>query len=171
MKYLNKYITTIILICLYTSINGQAIQQYTNSVSEPSPQIAAVGKFIDTPIDYFTGVPNISIPLTNITEGTLNVNLGLAYHAGGIKIEEVASNVGLNWILTGGGVINRTTLGLNDDHPEKGITHKLDDLLEVRYGLPTSEAVEQIFAAGNGSLDTEKIYLVFNILVVLVNLL
>ena len=44
----------------------------------------------------------------------MSVPLSLSYHASGIKVEEIASWVGLGWNLEGGGAITRTKRGIDD---------------------------------------------------------
>jgi hypothetical protein len=85
------------------------------NVIPPSPTAAALGKYGEIPVSLYTGVPNISIPLYEINEGDIKLPISLSYHASGIKVEEIASNVGLGWSLNAGGVITRTVRGADDD--------------------------------------------------------
>ncbi len=87
------------------------------------PNIASLFKFNNIPINEYTGVPNISIPLHAIQEGEVQVPIALSYHSGGIKVGEEASNVGLGWTLLAGGAITRAL----DDK---------DDLRHERATLP-----------------------------------
>ncbi|MEO1054969.1 MAG: hypothetical protein AAFX87_30325 [Bacteroidota bacterium] len=80
----------------------------------PSPEAAALGKFASFPVSKYTGVPNINIPLYEIRSRDISIPINISYHASGIKIEEEASWVGLNWILNTGGTITRSTRGLDD---------------------------------------------------------
>lgn len=80
-----------------------------------SPEAASLGKFGDMPGSYYTGTPGINIPLYVIQSGDLEVPISLDYHASGIKVNEIASWVGLGWALNAGGVITRTVRGLPDD--------------------------------------------------------
>lgn len=83
----------------------------------PSPNVAALGKFGDIPVSPSTGIPSIQIPIYNYSDNQkdLNLNVALSYHAGGHKVEDMASNVGLGWALQAGGVIMRTVKGLPDE--------------------------------------------------------
>src|SRR5258705_237383 len=83
--------------------------------SVPSPTAASLGKFGDVPVSYFTGVPQISIPLFTVKGKTLGLPVSLDYHAGGIKVEEIGGWVGMGWALEAGGVITRTVRGIADE--------------------------------------------------------
>lgn len=83
-------------------------------VSPVSPNAASLGKFGDVPVSLYTGVPNISIPIYNIETGRIKFPISLNYHSGGIKVEEIASWVGLGWALNINGVITKTTMGSDD---------------------------------------------------------
>ena len=61
-----------------------------------------------------TGIPNISIPLYTLQRGSITVPIVLNYHAGGVKINDMASWVGLGWSLNCSGTINKKTNGLDD---------------------------------------------------------
>lgn len=92
--------------------SGQRI--YQKAIIPPSPNAAALGKFGSMPVSLHTGTPNISIPLYTLRGRELAVPISLDYHASGIKLEEVASNVGLGWSLSAGGQITQTIRGGND---------------------------------------------------------
>jgi hypothetical protein len=59
-----------------------------------SPNAAEIAKYGEIPVGYFTGVPNIGIPIYTIKSGSLNLPLSLSYHAGGNKVESISSWVG-----------------------------------------------------------------------------
>lgn len=80
-----------------------------------SPEAASLGKFGDVPVSYYTGTPDITVPLYTIRSGGLEVPVTLSYHASGIKVDEIASWVGLGWALNAGGVITRTIRGIADE--------------------------------------------------------
>lgn len=93
------------------SLSGaQDLQQ----VIRPSPEAAALGKYGEIPVSTYTGVPDITIPLYTIQDGELTVPISLSYHAGGNKVEEEASWVGLGFSLNSGGVITRAIRGYDD---------------------------------------------------------
>ncbi|MDI9336959.1 MAG: hypothetical protein QM539_00890 [Alphaproteobacteria bacterium] len=80
-----------------------------------APNAASLGKYVDIPVSYYSGIPQISIPIYNVVSGKLSLPLSLDYHAGGIKVQELASWVGLGWTLKAGGVISRQVRGFADE--------------------------------------------------------
>ncbi len=91
-----------------------ASSSYTNFV-QPPPTAASIGKYADFPVSYFTGVPNINIPIYDLKDGDAELPISLSYHASGIRVSEVASWVGLGWCLNAGGAIIRTVRGTADE--------------------------------------------------------
>ncbi|MFM7430217.1 MAG: hypothetical protein ACKO1F_09990 [Flammeovirgaceae bacterium] len=85
------------------------------NVIPPSPEATSLGKYVDVPVSLYTGIPQTNIPIYTIQEKGVEVPISLGYHAGGIKVEEHASWVGLGWSLNAGGVITRSVVGGADD--------------------------------------------------------
>jgi len=109
--------TTIGLLVSFLLATSVAAHAQTGSlrVTVPSPNAASLGKFGDVPVSLYTGVPDISIPLFTAKSRTLELPIGLRYHAGGIKVEEIGSWIGIGWTLEAGGSITRTVRGLVDE--------------------------------------------------------
>ena len=112
----------IILIVSVTGMHGQSIfpdylttNTYLNNYVQPAPNAASLGKYADYPVSYYTGVPEINIPLYDLKDGAAHIPISLSYHASGIKVEETASWVGLGWTLNAGGIIMRTVRGAPDE--------------------------------------------------------
>lgn len=80
-----------------------------------SPNASALAIFSNIPVDLSTGIPTITLPVFNIEKGGILLPIVLNYHAGGIRVQQESSNVGLGWSLPLGGMISRTTRGLADD--------------------------------------------------------
>ena len=81
----------------------------------PSPNVASLGKYGDYPVNLFTGLPEISIPIFEAKSGGLTVPITLSYHASGIRYTDQAGWVGLGWSLSAGGQISRNTNGKPDE--------------------------------------------------------
>ncbi len=80
-----------------------------------SPNTASLGKYGEIPVSLYTGIPDIHIPLYNLKSRDLELPISLSYHAGGVRVEEIASWVGIGWSLNAGGVITRSIRGMPDD--------------------------------------------------------
>jgi hypothetical protein len=93
---------------------------FLKNVIPPSPNAASLGKYADWPVNLYTGVPNIDIPIYELKGRSLSVPISLSYHASGIKVGENASCVGLGWSLQAGGVVTRSVRGLADDDQAAG---------------------------------------------------
>jgi len=114
--------TLLLFLCtlsLYAFSQGQTNSGVSTTspipnYAPPSPEAAALGKFGDIPVGLSTGVPNITIPIYQIKLKGLTVPISISYHSSGVKVDELATNVGLDWVLDAGGVINQTVYGLND---------------------------------------------------------
>lgn len=85
----------------------------------------AADKLSNVPINYYTGMPSISIPLYAYSHHNgiaLNISLDYA-DAGGVKVNEVPTVAGLGWYLNAGGVITRTVRGMPDDIANNGFLY------------------------------------------------
>jgi YD repeat-containing protein len=117
-----RYFTTTLLVtlALVTTCFAQTTTPtppVRNDLIPPAPTAAALGKYGDVPVSLYAGKPQISIPLGEVASGKLHLPLALNYNAGGIRVEEIASWVGIGWSLDAGGVITRSVRGLPDDSP------------------------------------------------------
>ncbi|MEM9722888.1 MAG: RHS repeat domain-containing protein [Bacteroidota bacterium] len=156
MKTLTIYILITLCLCGVKGL-GQSVHKLVQDVTMAAPNAASLGKFGDIPVSYFTGVPNIGIPIYTIQEGPLSLSIGLNYHASGIKVGETASWVGMGWSLSAGGMITRTTLGIPDD-VSQGYLNKGKELLDPDFGTATDQRDD----VADGALDSEPDLFNFN---------
>ena len=80
-----------------------------------SPSAYEIGRYGRTPVSYFHGLPNISIPLTEVRARGFTIPVSLSYHAGGNKPDQHPGWVGLGWSLQAGGSIVRVINGMKDE--------------------------------------------------------
>ena len=100
MSFSRFYIIPLLLtICFSLSAEDKfgdyATRKY--SVIPPSPEVASMMKYVDIPVSYFTGQPQIEIPIYTITEGSLSVPISLSYKGGGIKQNELPGVISSGW--------------------------------------------------------------------------
>jgi YD repeat-containing protein len=103
------------LLCLHA-----AKAQYDNFAKmvdfmPPAPNASAIIKYGGISINKNTGAPNISVPLFTLTGKKLSATVSLGYTSTGIKVDEIASRVGMGWALNAGGVVTRTLRGTPDE--------------------------------------------------------
>jgi hypothetical protein len=124
MKFLNPFLTNLttkvfpLLLWFFANkVNAQNTDQldFLKNVIPPSPNSASLGRYGDWPVSLYTGVPNISIPITTVQGRGISVPITISYHASGNKVADIASSVGLGWSLNAGGTISRSVRGLNDE--------------------------------------------------------
>ena len=142
---------------------AQDISPSLPQIIPPSPTAAALGKYGDVPVGLYTGIPSISIPLYEINDGSLNLPISLNYHAGGIKVEEVASWVGLGWSLNAGGVITRQVRGLVDEYAGWARQTGPENTIERILATGGSQSANKLAVdALRGIRDTEADIYYFN---------
>ncbi|HXB91119.1 MAG TPA: hypothetical protein VNU72_02470, partial [Puia sp.] len=153
------------ITCLVTWSQDQALQ-LVNPLPV-SPQAASFTKYGDIPVSLNSGVANISIPVFSIKTGALNFPISLSYNPSGIKIEELASDVGLGWNLNSTAMITREVRGLPDEQNngwfnDSSYVHAYIDGIE--HGT-MSAANQEIFLSTwrTGTIDGETDIYYFNI--------
>jgi YD repeat-containing protein len=106
------------LLFFAISSNSQNLKESANiSVIPPSPDVARLNQYIDIPVSTATGIPSINVPFFQIKTNGINIPIGLNYHAGGFKVEDIASSFGLGWTLSNVFQISRSMSGLPDEDP------------------------------------------------------
>jgi hypothetical protein len=123
MNRVNLYAIGIFTGMLFFANKELNAQVEYPKVNIASPNAAALGKFVDIPVNYHTGIPQVNIPLYVLKDGSIELPISLSYHAGGIKVAEMASWVGTGWALNAGGVITRTVRGIPDEGVNVGGRH------------------------------------------------
>lgn len=81
-----------------------------------SPEASAFAKYGNTPVSHFSGIPNISVPIGQLNGRDITIPIELTYDGSGIRVDQIASDVGLGWNLKVGGMIVRNVKGLPDDY-------------------------------------------------------
>lgn len=92
---------------------------YLNMVPE-SPQASSFNESGNLPVNTSKGLPQISIPLYNLEVDGVSIPIVLEYDASGVRVEDVATSVGLKWNLNVGGIVSRDVV----DKPDAFGTNK-----------------------------------------------
>lgn len=120
-------------------------------VDVQTPTAASLGKYGDVGVSYFTGNPNITIPLYEMNVRGVKMPISLDYDATGVMPNSLPSWAGQNWTLNIGGVITRTVKGRRDEwkypkHIEASFSHK-----PVNYFECHNKLIEYMAEGGNYS--------------------
>ncbi len=124
---------------LIASVNVCAQEELANTVKSiipPAPTTAALAKYVEVPVDYYTGLPKIEMPLYRIKDNDLEIPIYLSYNAGGHKVAETPGWVGLGWSLNAGGVITRLIQGEDDLFSPYGYMYSGANLSKVMDADP-----------------------------------
>lgn len=164
----NKYciFITLFLIVLMLSITPVVLCQDAPTYDKlidflpPAPNAAAIVRYGNSTINKNTGVPQITIPLYTIKGIKLNTNISLGYSSNGIKVDEIASRVGMGWVINAGGVITRTVRGVPDEWNTRHYPYA-----PIEFSWATANYMNRI--AGNAPLlrngfDAEPDYFSFS---------
>lgn len=102
-----------LLILFSSTLYSQGVLfDHINSDKTPKPSTFPEYSFFGENLSR--GHLDISIPLYEISSGNIKLPITLTYNSGGIKIDQVASNVGLGWNLIAGGVVQRKIQDIED---------------------------------------------------------
>lgn len=112
---MKKYLINVVTIfCLFAANKASAQALDLDNVFPPSPTAAELGKFATTSVNYADGAAGYSIPLYEYKTNNLSLPISLTYNTNGTRLTQVASRVGLGWMLNAGGVVSRMVLGEPD---------------------------------------------------------
>ena len=137
---MKRILLTIIFIISIQTLFGQKEEVFIPA----TPNVASIGKYIETPAANYTGVPNIQIPIYEIKTNSLSVPITLSYHAQGIKVGEIASWAGLGWSLNCEMFVKRQVRGITDDIHPYGFMY---------YSVTPEEFIDLPFLGENTDLD------------------
>ena len=169
---MNKsFVVSFIFLASVSFVSGQTPAQ--PDVIPPSPQAASLGKYAQIPVNYNTGTPQIDIPLHTIAVNDMQLPISLSYHASGIKVEEIASWVGLGWNLNANGAITRVMRGKPDESTNgyfnRGQWDTWQTMKTWATGPPVLGVVDQAsqkhdfqFAVASGEKDLQPDVFYFN---------
>ena len=118
-----KKIKPIAVLAIYLTVQNligqdpvsEYIDHYSNVVPE-TPNAASFGAYGNTVLSYSTGQPTISIPIYTVQKDGVSIPIFISYDASGIRVDEMASVVGLKWRLSAGGLISRTINNVPDEN-------------------------------------------------------
>ncbi|MDX8571946.1 hypothetical protein OZ666_09655 [Elizabethkingia sp. HX QKY] len=149
---------------------GKSYVGNINEIFSGAPTPNNLMKFEEVPIGYYTGIPDINIPLFNLPTNNKNVqlNIQLKYHPLSAKPDDRSGEAGLGWNLIAGGSITRTVRGGGPDEKDRIIAFSIPE--KTKFGIynhiynptykilndnPSFNFNDYMFDAGIGKFDTE----------------
>lgn len=127
-KHNNRLCCTLIMwrlvlflaVFLWQAVSAPAQSSYVpnlepNRILQPSPNAATINKGGDVNVNMATGTPSVNIPFYTISSRFLSLPISINYASNGIRVNDLASNVGLGWSLNCGGAVSRIVLGKPDE--------------------------------------------------------
>ena len=148
----------------YNSLTGPDEGNKYNfpEVIKPSQESFYRTQFGNVATNEYKGMQNLSVPIYTLKNGDITIPIILNYTKIGVKVNDIPNDVGMNWILETGGVINRTINNIADDiAPERKYFDSYDQLSQLNTGDGTPGATELNRLLTKGRADTEVDYFNF----------
>src|SRR6186713_3677367 len=138
----------------------------TNSLATPTSNNTFLSLFgpskamENVDVDLYTGTGKVSIPICDLDSRELHLPVSFDYvGARGIKVQDVANDVGLGWQLNAGGQVTRVIRGNPDEEGEGYLNHNVSsdepDIFYVRtpyfyFHFVFDAGGNPVMANGNG---------------------
>ena len=114
--------------------------QWYYGQSQDVSKASSMQQYSTYPVDFYTGIPDISIPVYNMPTRSkdININVGLSYHISSVAAHnEKMGNCGRGWTLMTGGDITRTVRGYEPSEvywkEQTNKTYALSDLWDFSF--------------------------------------
>ena len=147
IRFVVLYVSCLLLVGLPSRMQAQ-IKPVLNV---PSPEVANLGQYKMVPVDYFTGIPNVSVPLYTVRVGNYSLPLSVSYHLSSVKPNTTPGCLGLGWSLIAGGYISRSVRCICDEKMGKdGIAHGFYDHSEKIKNMTEAEFVDHTLNHAEG---------------------
>lgn len=95
-------------------VSGQDQENLVNFIPK-TPEASLLDTYGNIEANNSTGLPDITIPLHTIKVDGVSLPVTLNYVASGIKVNDIATPVGLKWLLNCGGMVSRNVIGKADE--------------------------------------------------------
>ena len=124
----------------------------------PSPEVSSLLRNVMNPVDLYSGVLDVQIPLYNLSYKDMQVPIVASYRTSGIKVHDLPTWVGLGWNLSAGGKILRVVRGKPD---ERGYCNGGGELVGSNYSTWSTNKLNSIIDAGETDFEPDLFYFQF----------
>lgn len=161
---MKKLMFFVVLISAIGLCDAQSSPTDYPTVVPPPPTVASLMRFEEVPVDYYTGQPNITIPLGNIPiNKDLSYPIALQYNTQALRVEERSGWTGTGFSMATGGVITRTIQGVPDEMNTQyggiGIFH-LTEMMDYN-SLSLNDKIKFMWETDNGETKKDALYDLF----------
>lgn len=156
-KILKLNLITLVLCLLFQTTDAQTISPNILKVLPPSPSLQQLERYGSYPVSLHTGIPNINIPIYEITTSRIKVPVSISFHASGFRPKELDGVLGLGWTLNAGGAISREVRGMFDDEHYSALPYFSDKRYRMSQvdSLNYTEAYEYLKRVEMNEQDPE----------------
>jgi hypothetical protein len=119
---------------LYAQTSGP---DFNSKVVPVSPTMATLNRFSDYPVDYSTGVPQISLPVYTINTGGFSFPININFHASGRRAGLDFSAMGVGWAINATGNISREIRERPDGPANRGLETTVSAITNGTGQYPT----------------------------------
>ncbi|SNY99679.1 SpvB/TcaC N-terminal domain-containing protein [Flagellimonas pacifica] len=126
------------------------------SYAPVSPNAASLGQYGLFPANHNLGTVNAGVPIYTINTGKQTMDISLSYNTKGIRVNELASWVGLGWTLNAGGAIIRNTKGI----PEN--IKATSDIIDLNNAAFNQTNYDYMFRVWSGQKDSQTDEFIIN---------
>lgn len=134
----------VLIACGYYA-QAQDIAGRNNSANENNKGSNSVNPEIFN-TDLYTGTTTVNIPIHSYSIDNSTFDVSLSYNTQGIKVDQVASSVGLGWTLNAESFITRETHGIEDEMILPLLTVNGSTAEEVRGNFVQYEQSSTVFS-------------------------
>ncbi len=132
---MNKILTILLFFFLTTStISAQGTGMdsyvwdtdniyYASPTSSQAPGVSYFNSYKPVDVDLYTGNPNVSVPIYEITFPDITIPIKLGYNINMVKPNIHPGPTGLGWSLSAGGNITRIQKGFFDEHSNSRLNY------------------------------------------------
>jgi hypothetical protein len=140
------FLVAFVLGGIHFSFSQEEVKNELNLIL-PSSTSYSLGTYGQHSIGMFTGTVQEQIELYNYKVNDLAVPITLSYSSNGIKVDQAENNMGIGWVLNGGGVITRVVNGKADERrsnklPPDAQCHDQEMVNYVYHNVTTKQDTE-----------------------------
>ncbi|MBO9571935.1 MAG: hypothetical protein J7497_06965, partial [Chitinophagaceae bacterium] len=106
---MRKFIFLPLILFASAYLHGQKIElnnSVANYITKATPQALLFQKYGDIPVNTSTGIASVTVDMFEVKIKGVNWKIGLSYHSGGIKVNDISGSAGLGWSLNAIGMIS-----------------------------------------------------------------